>query len=121
MDKDKKNNIVLQDSDINIPLLIKNKAFRHLKADRAQNFRTELVTFLNGFYPTNPLDYKTWKFRFNNPLKIPKKNLEKTLQIMEEALAWSLQLMINSLEDGIKKDSIQLNDLKEKIKSYQDE
>jgi len=122
MNKDNKNVIANKDSDYKVPPLVAGGYFALLKADRGVNFRKDLVTFLNSFYPLQPLSYITWKGRYNNPLRnIPKnKNFNSILKVMEEGLAFYLNVMKKRIEEDFEGEKNLVDKITNAIKIYND-
>jgi len=102
-----------------VPDLVKNGYFNKLIANRGDNFRKELVVFLNNFYPTQPLDYASWKNRYNNTNLIPEKNREKILQIMDKGLAFALNLMKDELHRRLDENKKLISEIEVGLKIYE--
>jgi hypothetical protein len=109
MSKDKK--LIAKTENDYLPPLLKNGYFSVLTANRAVNYRKELVDFLNAFFPVSPLAYNTWKNRYNNPELIPNANRENIIKIMEEGLVWALKRM----RDDMTKERSELDAILEQI------
>lgn len=102
-----------------IPPLISSGYFKLITANRAVNFRKDLIKFLNKFYPVQPLSYSSWKNRYNNPEKyIPEQNFDNVIQIMEEGLAFDLYNVQESKEIEMREDMELLEEIKKALIIY---
>ena len=123
MCKDKKI-VAINDSDLQkkIPPLISEGWFKLLTANRSVNYRKELIEFLNQFYPAQPLNYNTWKNRYNSPSAyIPERDFDTVIKIMEEGLAYALYKMLEEKELLVKEDMELIENLKKALNTYNDE
>gem|GEM_PF-4993714 len=121
MSKSNKKIFSIKVTEYFVPYLVKNGYFNKLIANRGDNFRKDLVEFLNNFYPTQPLDYASWKNRYNNTNLIPEKNREKILQIMDEGLAFALNLMKDELHRRLDENKKLISEIEVGLKIYENE
>ena len=89
-----------------IPPLIAGDYFKLLIGAKGQKARKELIAWLNGFYPAEPLLFRSWKNRFLYPTRGISQDV---LNIMEEGLNFYLRKFKESINEEVK-ESIELID-----------